>query len=269
MQRADYRSHVLILTFLLIFASDVFSQNIVPVPQNGPHEQDQGKNPDLRSDPNTSDQPQGLTQKEIRMKRKFFLGGIYFPGYGSTILGWNAWKNVTIGVQYYQNFHKTNGDYDSRYSYIINYGIARQSDREWKSAGGGIFVNYFIADSSVYIPIAIGGEYFRNTRYDQFIDTTGVQSYRSERINLDYGPRYYAGTGLGIRHQLESGFFFGFEILMRAFGPYHKNVTIETLDIMNRPVSVMDYWIRKEEIKRDHAGKAYDAGVDFSVGFAF
>lgn len=261
------------VVLILLSFQNLFSQNIVPVPSQQQDQNDGVKNSDSDSrkdsNVNSGSDTKGPSQREIRMKRKFFLGGIYFPGYGSAILGWNAWKNVSIGFQYYSNFSRTNADFDSRYSYLVNYGMARQSDRETKAAGGGIFLNYFLADSSVYIPIAFGGEYFRNTRYDQFIDTTGALSYRSERIHLDYGPRYYAGTGLGVRHQLESGFFFGFEVLLRAFAPYHKNVTIDSLDYANRPATVTDYWLRKEEIKRDHAGKVYDAGFDFAVGFAY
>ncbi|AYV56356.1 hypothetical protein EFP84_13100 [Leptospira kmetyi] len=271
------KSYALISCIVLILLSfhNLFSQNIVPVPsqqqEQDKNDSDRNLNSDSQKDSNANaaSNSKSPSQKEIRMKRKFFFGGIYFPGYGSAILGWNAWKNVSIGFQYYSNFSRTNADFDSRYSYFVGYGMARQSDRESKAAGGGIFLNYFLADSSVYIPIAFGGEYFRNTRYDQFIDTTGAQSYRSERVHLDYGPRYYAGTGLGVRHQLESGFFFGFEVLLRAFAPYHKNVTIDSLDYANRPATVTDYWLRKEEIKRDHAGKVYDAGFDFAVGFSY
>ncbi|XDD50617.1 hypothetical protein AB3N59_02080 [Leptospira sp. WS92.C1] len=251
------------LVFLFSF-QNLFSQNLVPVSaQNSEREEQESSNP------GSIKEEKSFSQKDIRMKKKFLLGGIYFKGYGSVIVGWNAWQKVTIGVQYYQNSYRINGDFDSGYSYMINYGVARQSDRELKAAGGGFFLNYFLADSSVYIPILVGAEFMRNTRYDQFVDTKGPQSYRSERIHLDYGPRYYAGTGLGVRHQFESGFFFGFEVVMRTFAPYHKNVTIDNLEFTDHQADVIDYWLRKEEIKRDRAGKVSDAGFDLSVGVVF
>ncbi|WP_205274326.1 hypothetical protein [Leptospira ainazelensis] len=255
------------ISFLLSF-QNLFSQNIVPVSPNSSENQEE----DLKigdSQTNSKTKETKLSQKEIRMKKKFFVGGIYFPSYGSGILGWNVSEKVSIGIQYYQNSKNVNGDFDTRYSHFLGYGMVRQSDRESKTAGGGIFLNYFLWDSSVYIPFLVGGEFMRNTRHDQFIDSTGVQSYRNERVNFDYGPRYYAGTGIGIRHQFESGFFFGFEIVVRTFGRYHKNVSLNTLEYGNRPATIEDFWIRKEELKRDHAGKVYDAGFDFAVGIAF
>lgn len=259
---------VIFLCVFLFVQKNLFSQNIVPVP--GHSSENQGS--DSKSDDSQitgKPKDNSLSQKEIRMKKKFFLGGIYFPSYGSGVLGWNAWEKVTIGIQYYQSSNNVNGDFDSGYSYFLGYGVARQSDRESKSAGGGIFLNYFLADSSVYIPIQVGGEFLRNTRHDQFVDTTGPRSYRNERVNFDYGPRYYAGTGIGVRHQFESGFFFGFEVVVRTFGRYHKNVSLNTLEYGNRPATIEDYWIRKEELKRDHAGKVFDAGFDLAVGIAF
>lgn len=258
----------LLAGFFLSFQS-LFSQNIVPVPAHSSSENQDSDSKNLDSPAQGKTKETSLSQKEIRMKKKFFLGGIYFPGYGSAILGWNAWEKVTIGIQYYQNSSQVNGDFDSRYSYFLGYGVARQSDRESKNAGGGIFLNYFLADSSVYIPVQVGGEFMRNTRHDQFIDTRGGQSYQNERVNFDYGPRYYAGTGIGVRHQFESGFFFGFEVVVRTFGRYHKNVSLNTLEYGNRSATIEDYWIRKEELKRDHAGKVSDAGFDLAVGIAF
>ncbi|MDV6234393.1 hypothetical protein CH379_001960 [Leptospira ellisii] len=254
---------IFICVLFLVSFQAVFSQNIVPVPATS----SETKESDSKRKEDVEDK--SPSQKEIRMKRKFFLGGGFFKGYGSGVAGWNVWEKVTIGLQYYQNSYVTTGDFDSRYAYFVQYAAARQSDREWKNAGGGVFLNYFLADSSLYIPIQIGAEYFRQTVHDQFADLRGPSSYRAERINLDYGPRYYAGTGLGFRHQLESGFFFGFEVLVRTFGRYHKNVTVQSLEYADHSATVLDYWIRKEEIKRDHGGKVSDAGFDFAVGFSF
>ncbi|TGK32643.1 hypothetical protein EHQ12_11910 [Leptospira gomenensis] len=253
---------IFICILLLVSFQATFSQNITPA--SAPSSETKESNSQGKDEV----EDKSPSQKEIRGKRKFFFGGGFFKGYGSGIVGWNVWEKVAIGLQYYQNSYVINGDFDSRYAYFVQYAAARQSDREWKNAGGGVFLNYFLADSSLYIPIHVGAEYFRQTVYDQFVDLRGPSSYRSERIHLDYGPRYYVGTGIGFRHQLESGFFFGFEVVVRTFGRYHKNVTVQSLEYADHSATVSDYWIRKEEIKRDHGGKVSDAGFDFAVGLS-